>query len=660
MRSFAVTLLVISSLLTMASSQVEPKPLSNKDVIEMVSLGLSDDVIIEKIRSVKTTTFDTSVEGLKSLRAAKVSDAVLKAMINPYGSPMGTDLGKTSDQDNGVAEYRIGYMYGNGVGVVQDYQQALVWYRKAADRGSAAAENDLGRMYKDGLGVAQDDGQAIVWFRKAADQGNGVAEDNLGYMYANGLGVAQDYQQALLWYRKAVDQHDSSAEDNLGYMYEHGLGVVAQDYLQAVTWYRKAAEQGNVQAENQLGMLYKDGNGVPRDDQQSIVWFRKAADQGYATAELNLGWMFANGRGVAQDYQQALSLYRKAADQGSEDVQRYLDALPSAVRERAGQPVSTSTTNSGAMVGSSTHANLGKTADQGQQDSSSADTQKERIGTRDVQSSSANAARQAPDIAEIVNIVQTSLATGFPKMQVRALGDVIVFADPKAFETQEVRTGLHQLLQNSGVEAQLCRFGIKKLRLESPEVTSGAIGEDDLRCPRTEEAAKAKTEVPIAEFPQQRGPKAQTGDITGRIFLITKGGDLKPARLAQVILFYGSDSGTAAVVYLNTKLEKMKESYKLLATPGDASCRAELLVLNSSLKATLEWAQVNRKQDQARILSSDEEGLFHFAGVQPGSYMLVAWGHAGANDACWEENFEVKADQRVEVKLASPHTACLD
>jgi hypothetical protein len=60
--------------------------LTNKDVIDMVGLGLSDDVIISKIRSASaggTLQFDTSVNGLKELKAAKVSDDVIKVMINP-------------------------------------------------------------------------------------------------------------------------------------------------------------------------------------------------------------------------------------------------------------------------------------------------------------------------------------------------------------------------------------------------------------------------------------------------------------------------------------------------------------------------------------------------------------------------------------------------
>lgn len=65
-----------------------PTRLTNQDVISMVQMGLSDDVIIAKIRAASAAgagalSFDTSVEGLKTLKAAHVSDAVLKVMINP-------------------------------------------------------------------------------------------------------------------------------------------------------------------------------------------------------------------------------------------------------------------------------------------------------------------------------------------------------------------------------------------------------------------------------------------------------------------------------------------------------------------------------------------------------------------------------------------------
>lgn len=57
--------------------------MTNQDVIDMVSLGLPDDVIIEKIRAVTATDFDTSVPGLRALKAGRVSDTVIRVMINP-------------------------------------------------------------------------------------------------------------------------------------------------------------------------------------------------------------------------------------------------------------------------------------------------------------------------------------------------------------------------------------------------------------------------------------------------------------------------------------------------------------------------------------------------------------------------------------------------
>src|SRR5260370_19497605 len=67
-------------------SQQLGKRITNKDVIDMTAVGLSDDLIIAKIRGAAaggTLQFDTSVDSLKELKAAKVSDEVIKVMINP-------------------------------------------------------------------------------------------------------------------------------------------------------------------------------------------------------------------------------------------------------------------------------------------------------------------------------------------------------------------------------------------------------------------------------------------------------------------------------------------------------------------------------------------------------------------------------------------------
>lgn len=57
--------------------------MTNDDVIALASAGLSDQVIIAKIQSAPSTSFDTSVPGLKALKAANVSSPVIAVMIDP-------------------------------------------------------------------------------------------------------------------------------------------------------------------------------------------------------------------------------------------------------------------------------------------------------------------------------------------------------------------------------------------------------------------------------------------------------------------------------------------------------------------------------------------------------------------------------------------------
>ena len=58
-------------------------------------------------------------------------------------------------------------MYDNGVGVPQDYTEALKWYLHAARQGDADAQYNLGVMYRNGKGVPQDNAAALKWYRRA-------------------------------------------------------------------------------------------------------------------------------------------------------------------------------------------------------------------------------------------------------------------------------------------------------------------------------------------------------------------------------------------------------------------------------------------------------------------------------------------------------------
>ena len=74
---FASLVLISAPVITLAGEQVE---LTNKDIIDMIGLGLNESVIITKIQHSKSN-FDTSTESLKLLQDGGASSAIVTAVI---------------------------------------------------------------------------------------------------------------------------------------------------------------------------------------------------------------------------------------------------------------------------------------------------------------------------------------------------------------------------------------------------------------------------------------------------------------------------------------------------------------------------------------------------------------------------------------------------
>jgi hypothetical protein len=121
MSKLSLVLFVTLSLAASAWCQEVAKRLTNQDIISMVQLGVSDDVIIAKIRAVSSASasgvgFDTSVDGLKALKAANVSDAVIKAMINPAApAPAIVAAGTAITLDPNLPPPEVGVYWKDGV-----------------------------------------------------------------------------------------------------------------------------------------------------------------------------------------------------------------------------------------------------------------------------------------------------------------------------------------------------------------------------------------------------------------------------------------------------------------------------------------------------------------------------------------------------------------
>ena len=73
----------------------------------------------------------------------------------------------------------------------------LAGLRVDAEKGDAVAQFTLGVVYGDGVGVAKDEAEAVKWWRKAAEQNHSLAQCWLGVCHARGQGVVKDAKRAV-------------------------------------------------------------------------------------------------------------------------------------------------------------------------------------------------------------------------------------------------------------------------------------------------------------------------------------------------------------------------------------------------------------------------------------------------------------------------------
>lgn len=184
--------------------------------------------------------------------------------------------------------------------------------------------------------------------------------------------------------------------------------------------------------------------------------------------------------------------------------------------------------------------------------------------------------------------------------------------------------------------------------------------------------------VVVAGAQQQKSLPARAGVISGSVFLITQGGDLKPARMADVYLLYlypsvkwvnahPEDEDSAGHAWMDNYNNVLGDFLKVFAAEGmgwsdKMDCLKHMQVYHDALSQTKDWASAKHKDWQILTTEADENGMFKIAVPHPGEYSILASGHAGFNDAFWVVDVPgiiVKPGATTTVKLSSPAKSCL-
>ncbi len=156
---------------------------------------------------------------------------------------------------NAEAQHDLAAIYTAGhAGVAQNFDRAVFWFREASNAGIANAQYNLGVLNHQGLGIERSLDHALYWYREAARRGHPEAQYNLGIAHIEGIGTTYNPTLAAEFFEASANQGVMEAAYNLGLIHENGLMGEAKPE-QALMWYKIAADQGSPDARSAMEQL---------------------------------------------------------------------------------------------------------------------------------------------------------------------------------------------------------------------------------------------------------------------------------------------------------------------------------------------------------------------------------------------------------------------
>ena len=219
------------------------------------------------------------------------------------------------------AQCQLGYFYENGLGVPQNYEQAVALYWQSTETNLRNGEPyfRLGACYENGRGVTKDITKAVKLYKLASECDSYQASTRLGDFYYEGLGVEQDYDIAAEYYYKAV-RYDGKGTYMYGYLCENGLSR-KKDMDAAAYYYTVAAKLGYKEAIEGLKRVYD----VDKENSYVFEWITENQSTRDPYAQYILGCYYFEGEKLTQDYDKAMTLLENASAAGIKEADRVLD-----------------------------------------------------------------------------------------------------------------------------------------------------------------------------------------------------------------------------------------------------------------------------------------------------------------------------------------------
>ncbi|WP_323760978.1 SEL1-like repeat protein [Maricaulis sp.] len=214
-----------------------------------------------------------------------------------------------------LAQYRLGMMHQQGLGVPHDTSRAIELLDAAAAQGMTDARDALVQILIEAAETSDSLEDGVPYYEHAASVGDVQAKAVLGSYYFSGQVLPQDLGRGLTLLREAAEGGDVRAQSNLGYAYRTGTGVARDDSV-AFRWYLEAAEAGMVRAQAAVGLLYEEGAGTERNLSEAVRWYLNAYEAGAPGVAVRLGRLVASDEIQAGNHNEAADWVTTAARAG--------------------------------------------------------------------------------------------------------------------------------------------------------------------------------------------------------------------------------------------------------------------------------------------------------------------------------------------------------
>lgn len=149
------------------------------------------------------------------------------------------------NNNNYKAMYLLGDKYYSGYKIEQDYDLAMFYFKMAARFNYGRAEFNIGKMYEEGLGIIKSSEKAIEWYKLASTHGDVQALVSMADIYSD----KKEFNTAFKLYNMAYENYENKNDAaivmlKIGFLYFYGRGV-DKNPAKGIEWLTMALITGN-------------------------------------------------------------------------------------------------------------------------------------------------------------------------------------------------------------------------------------------------------------------------------------------------------------------------------------------------------------------------------------------------------------------------------